>query len=141
MKKNEAYNRLVANGVKPSVQRLAIMEYLMTHNIHPTVEMVYNALVKKIPTLSVTTVYNTLRLFAEKGVAQMVTIDEHRVCYDGFTEPHVHFFCKKCGKVMDIHEVSAPTVKGAMTVEGNQVDEVQLYYRGLCSECIMQVTK
>ena len=132
---------MVEAGIKPSVQRIAILEYMMTHNIHPTVETVYNALVGKIQTLSVTTVYNTLRMFAEKGVAQMVTIDEHRVCYDGFTDPHVHFFCKQCGKVFDVQDLPAPTIGEGMAVDGHQVNEVQLYYRGLCSECAKHETK
>ena len=80
MKGNEVYDRLTAHGIKPSVQRLEIMKYLMTHHTHPTVEDVYTALCKKIPTLSRTTVYNTLRMFAEHKAAQMLTIDERRVC-------------------------------------------------------------
>ncbi len=138
MKANEkmAYDRLTACGLKPSVQRLAIMEYLLTHNTHPTVEDVFKALGKKIPTLSKTTVYNTLRLFSENSAAQMLTIDERRVCYDGIIEPHVHFFCRKCGKIYDVRSVEAPRpVSAGMVVDGNVVDEVQLYYKGLCADC------
>ena len=71
----EAYERLVENGIKPSMQRLAIMQYLLTHYTHPTVEDVYKGLVPRVPTLSRTTVYNTLRMFSEKNAAQMITID------------------------------------------------------------------
>lgn len=134
MKEQEAYKKLVDNGVKPSVQRLAIMEYLLTHFTHPTVEDVYQGLCNKIPTLSRTTVYNTLRLFAEHRAAQMITIDDHRVCYDGNTNPHVHFFCKYCGKVIDLFTEPAPISKPNL-IDGNIVDEVQLYYKGICSEC------
>ena len=88
---NEAYNKLIETGVRPSAQRLAIMEFLMANHTHPTVEDVYKGLCYKIPTLSRTTVYNTLRLLSEHQAAQMITIDEHRVCYDGCVEPHVHF--------------------------------------------------
>jgi Fur family peroxide stress response transcriptional regulator len=98
MKEQEAYKKLVDNGVRPSVQRLAIMEYLLTHFTHPTVEDVYQGLCNKIPTLSRTTVYNTLRLFSEHQAAQMITIDDHRVCYDGNTSPHVHFFLQAVRK-------------------------------------------
>lgn len=135
MKQNEVQARLVAHGIRPSVQRIAILDYLVKHNTHPTVEMVYNALVRRIPTLSVTTVYNTLRLFANKGVAQMITIDEHRVCYDGITDPHIHFFCKRCGRVVDILTDRAPDVGDGIIVEGNHVDEAHMYYKGICSEC------
>lgn len=138
MKPNEkmAYDRLTACGLKPSVQRMAIMEYLLTHNTHPTVEDVFKALGKKIPTLSKTTVYNTLRLFSENSAAQMLTIDDRHVCYDGMIEPHVHFFCRKCGRILDMMSVDAPKpLPGGTVVDGNVVDEVQLYYKGLCAEC------
>lgn len=131
----EAYNRLVECDIRPSVQRLAIMDYLMNHPIHPTIDDVYNGLCKQIPTLSKTTVYNTLRMLSEKRAAQMITIDEHRVCYDGNTDSHVHFFCKKCGKVIDLMDEKAPQLKRRKIVDGNIVEEEQLYYKGICAEC------
>lgn len=135
MKENKAYDKLVAVGIRPSLQRLAIMDYLLHHPIHPTIDDVYQALCKEVPTLSKTTVYNTLRMFSEKGAAQMLTIDDHRVCYDGNTESHVHFFCKKCGKVLDLMEEPAPQLCHERNVNGNIVQEEQLYYKGICAEC------
>lgn len=136
MKSNEAIERLESIGLRPSVQRLSIMEYLLTHPTHPTVEDVYQALVSEIPTLSRATVYNTLRLFAEKKVAQMITIDDHRVCYDGNITPHVHFFCKECGKVYDLFDEKAPSLRRPKLIDGNLIDEEQLYYKGICKECM-----
>lgn len=135
MKQTEAYSRLVNRGVRPSVQRLAIMDYLIHHPIHPTVDDVYQGLCNNVPTLSRTTVYNTLRMLSEKGAAQMITIDDHRVCYDGDVRSHVHFFCKKCGKVIDLFGEQAPQLESPVCIEGNIVQEKQLYYRGICSDC------
>ena len=131
----EAYNRLIECNIRPSVQRLAIMDYLMTHPIHPTIDDVYNGLSDRIPTLSKTTVYNTLRMLSEKKAAQMLTIDEHRVCYDGNTESHVHFLCRKCGRVFDLMDEKAPQLKRIKIVDGHIIDEMQLYYKGICAEC------
>lgn len=139
MKGNEAYERLARHGIKPSVQRLEIMNYLITHRTHPTVEDVYTGLCRKIPTLSRTTVYNTLRMFAEHNAAQMLTIDERRVCYDDETSPHVHFFCRKCGKVIDLKGVTVPTITNECMAEGCVIDETHLYYKGLCSECCKKI--
>lgn len=111
MTEQEANNRLLETGIRPSKQRLAIMDWLINHPIHPTVEDVYQGLYKQIPTLSRTTVYNTLRMLSEKGAAQMITIDEHRVCYDGNPKSHVHFFCKKCGRVIDMMNEDAPQLQ------------------------------
>ena len=117
------------------------MNYLMTHFTHPTVEEVYTALCPKIRTLSRTTVYNTLRLFSERKAALMITIDEHRVCYDGDTHPHVHFYCKECGKVVDFMHEAAPAIPAAVEIDGNLVDEMQLYYKGVCAECRQKKTQ
>ena len=70
---------------------MAIMQYLLEYKSHPSVDEVYNALALSIPTLSKTTVYNTLKLFVEHGAAQMLTIDERNVCFDGDTTSHI--FC------------------------------------------------
>lgn len=131
----EVYEMLLENGIKPSVQRMAIIQYLQTHFNHPTVDDVYNGLYKKIPTLSRTTVYNSLRMLSEHHVAQMITIDDHHVCYDGNITPHVHFYCKECGKVTDLFNVQAPDLPSAEVSEGNMIDEVQLYYKGICKDC------
>ena len=135
MSENEAYNKLIEKGVHPSAQRLAIMEYLMCNHTHPTVDEVYKNLCNKIPTLSRTTVYNTLRLLSEHRAAQMITIDDHHVCYDGNTEPHVHFYCKTCGKVYDLYDEPTPRLVETKSINGHVVDEVQLYYKGICAEC------
>lgn len=136
---NEAYNRLVKCGIRPSVQRLAIMDYLITHPIHPSIDDVYKGLCKQVPTLSKTTIYNTLRMMSEKHAAQMITIDDHKVCYDGNIESHVHFYCKKCGKVIDLMTEKAPQLKKDKSVDGNIIQEAQLYYKGICAECAKSI--
>ncbi len=140
MRDKEAYNRLVAAGIRPSLQRIAILDWLIHHPIHPTVEDVYQGLCRQIPKLSRTTVYNTLRMLSEAKAAQMLTIDEHRVCYDGNVTSHVHFFCKRCGKVIDFMEEKAPYLDKAKTIDGNIVEEQQLYYKGICAECAQKDT-
>jgi len=123
-------------GIKPSLQRVEIMNYLMTHFTHPTVDEVYRSLCPSIKTLSRTTVYNTLRLFSEHHAALMITIDDHHVCYDGDTHPHVHFFCRHCGRVFDFMDEPAPMLTGQRNIQGNIIDEMQLYYKGICAECM-----
>lgn len=135
MKQKEAITRLADHGIKPSVQRIAIMQYLLTHFTHPTVDDVYRGLLSKIPTLSRTTVYNTLRMFSDNDAAQMITINEHRVCYDGNITPHAHFICKECRRVYDIFD-GIPDFSVDSEIAGHKVDDVQLYYRGTCKECL-----
>lgn len=130
-----AYKKLLECGIRPSIQRIEIMRYLLTHHTHPTIDEIFVNLKKRIPTVSRTTIYNTLRMFSEKGAALMITIDEHRVCYDGDTQPHAHFSCKNCGKIYDFHQIQPPIdLAGAM--KDFKVEDAQLYYKGVCPECL-----
>ena len=135
MQIKEASTILISHGIKPTLQRIAIMSYILEHRVHPTIEDVYNGLVANFPTLSRTTVYNTLRMFSEHSAAQMITIDEHRVCYDGNTQPHPHFICRKCGHVFDLMNLPMPTLPTKQETDGFLIDEAQLYYKGLCPDC------
>ena len=99
-------------GVKPSLQRLAIMEYLMTHWTHPTADEIFNALSPSMPTLSKTTVYNTLKLFAEQGAVLSLDIDPKNTHFDGDITPHAHFYCKSCGAIHDLSMVEGDRVAG-----------------------------
>ncbi len=132
----EVYQQLLANGIRPSAQRLAIMNYLLTHRTHPTVDEVYQGLCNEIKTLSRTTVYNTLRMFAEKKLAQMIAINEHHVCYDGCTNPHKHFYCNRCGHVFDIFDETSEKHSVSQNIDGHHIIETQIYYRGVCKYCL-----
>lgn len=125
--------------MRPSIQRLAIMQYLLSHHTHPTVDEVYTGLSGDIPTLSRTTVYNTLRMFSDYGVASMLTIDEHRVCYDGNTTPHSHFYCEKCKRIYDLMTPVMPETQAY--IDGNKVNSSSFYYRGVCKNCLKKETK
>ena len=132
----KTYDKLVSFNIKPSVQRIAIMDYLLTHRTHPSADVVYSDLSGTMPTLSKTTVYSTLKLLAEHGAALMLTIDENNVCFDGDTSPHSHFLCKKCGKIFDLPMPS--TVKDVMQMEsdGHIITELHYYYKGICRYCL-----
>ena len=122
-------------GIKPSVQRIAIMEYLVTHRTHPTADEVYMALCDSIPTLSKTTVYNTLKLFAQQKAALMLTINDNLVRFDGDTSLHSHFLCRRCGRVHDLPYSGKKREARELQVEGHSVEEIHHYYKGICREC------
>ena len=135
MDNKSAYEYLMDHGVKPSVQRLAVMEYLLMHRTHPTADEIHSALITKIPTLSKTTVYNTLKLFVEHGAVTMLTIDEKNVKFDVETSDHAHFLCKKCNKVYDIPLYMDHLMKSTALPEGFQLESIALYVRGICKDC------
>lgn len=125
---------LKENGIKPSYQRMKIFEYLMENKNHPTVDMIYKALSPEIPTLSKTTVYNTLNLFMEKNIARVIVIEENETRYDANTTVHGHFKCEKCGKIEDLDmnlEHLNPNI-----FHGNKIEEYHLYFKGICKDCL-----
>lgn len=129
---------LTEHGVKPSVQRLAVMEYLLEHHTHPSADEIYSALHPQMPTLSKTTVYNTLKLLTEQGAAIQLTIDERNVCFDVDTSNHAHFLCTRCGRVFDIRLHNRAADAAPEMPEGFTVEQTAIYFRGCCRECACQ---
>lgn len=124
---------LKEHGVKPSYQRLKIFEYMMNNHNHPTVDMIYRALCKEIPTLSKTTVYNTLNLFIDKKITSMIVIEENETRYDLVMNTHGHFKCVNCGALIDIDlDIN---YEACEELEGCIVTEKHIYLKGLCKNC------
>ncbi len=127
-------DELIRAGIRPSVQRLAIFEYVRNSCQHPTAEVVYEALRDELGSLSLTTVYNTLKLFVDAGLVLMLTIDDTFRCFDGDCSSHAHFRCNSCGKIIDlkIKKEFLSLVEGAENLE---VTDAQLYLKGVCPDC------
>ncbi len=125
---------LTKNNIKPSLQRMKIFEYLYKNKNHPTVDMIYSSLSKEIPTLSKTTVYNTLNLFVVNNVAITVTIEDNEVRYDATIEDHAHFKCDICGTIYDI-EMDLSQAK-FMKLNDFEVDKTSVYLNGKCKRCL-----
>ncbi len=121
------------HGIKPSLTRMLILSYLTEEGSHPTVEEIYKALIGTIPTLSKTTVYNTLHLFTQKKLARAVMLKDQETRYDLAAHPHAHFQCLECNTVYDTSafpQLSAPEEFLKHTVE-----DVSILFTGLCQSC------
>ncbi len=121
-------------GIKPSPQRVVIMQYLMEHCSHPSADEIYNSLVAIYPTLSRTTVYNTLWLFAESGAIDVLTIDRSTARFDYSERPHGHFFCTRCGKIIDVLLPQMPEFPGP-DHEIARIDVSAVQFKGICRDC------
>ena len=108
----DLHRYLMEYGIRPSLQRLAIMEYLVTHPTHPTADEIHTALSPSMPTLSKTTVYNTLKLLAAHRAILLLDIDERNSRFDGDVSPHAHFRCRSCGAVYDLPLAVDPEALG-----------------------------
>ena len=93
---------LRAHGVQPSAQRLAVAEYALLTDEHPSADEVLARVQASFPLLSRATVYNTLNVFVEKGLLRQLVIAEGRVVFDPNLEPHHHFIDDVTGRIEDV---------------------------------------
>lgn len=128
---NEAlYNQVVAQlrevDITPTQQRVEIAQILFARPQHLSAEQVLSVVNCGGHRVSKATVYNTLGLFAQKGLIKEVIVDPSKVFYDSNTKPHHHFFNVDTGELTDIesqHIVvqSMPELPEATQVEGVDV--------------------
>jgi Fur family peroxide stress response transcriptional regulator len=131
---------ITANGLKPTYQRIMILDYLSKHKTeHLTAEKIYEGLVKRMPMLSLTTVYNTLSSFLKAGLVSAITITGTEVRYDLASTPHHHFLCRACGKIIDV-DVRCP-IANRKSIRGCRIEEVHGYFKGLCKDCVKKQRK
>ena len=132
---------LEQHDIRGSQQRIAIMAYLQNHHGHPTVDEIFNALNPSLPTLSKTTIYNTLKLFEQKGAVQSIHVDEKTTRYDAWMDPHAHFHCSRCNKISDIllTENESQDANGFFTnneeLKQYTIKDIKIYLKGICPIC------
>ncbi|MGL4403035.1 MAG: Fur family transcriptional regulator [Fusobacteriaceae bacterium] len=133
MSKLDIGDFLKSKGIKPSYQRMKIYEYLVNNRTHPTVDIIYKTLAPEIPTLSKTTVYNTLNLFIENRIVNIIVIEENETRYDVDTTIHAHFKCDNCEKIYDLDLDSS--LLGVVALDSFQINEQHIYFKGICKRC------
>ena len=130
--KTEFLRQLTEAGIRPSIQRLEILEFVSSCESHPTAEEIYSFVHQNNPTLSRTTVFSTVKLLAEKGIINDITISSDSTRYDSTEHaPHAHFICRDCKKIYDI-----PFDMSLLTAPDEFLcDNVNVYFKGICPEC------
>ncbi|MGM9846373.1 MAG: Fur family transcriptional regulator [Muribaculaceae bacterium] len=129
----KAVEMLKKAGLRQSHQRIAILRFLMLNDIHPTADDIYNALKNEYPTMSLTTVYNTLKALSDAGAIEMLKIERENARFDFPKIPHSHFRCRSCGKILDISEL--PDILQYVPKGCYHIENVEVYFQGLCDEC------
>ena len=94
--------RLETHGIHPTAQRIRIAELLFARDQHLTAEQVIRLLGKDGTRVSKATVYNTLNLFADKGLLKTLAVDRDRGRFDSNTLPHHHFHVEGTGELIDV---------------------------------------
>jgi Fur family transcriptional regulator, peroxide stress response regulator len=122
------------NGFKMTPQRLAILRYLEDNRQHPSAADIYHAVSKDFPTMSLATVYNTLKALMGLKNVKEISIDSEKGRFDPDPRDHSHIICVKCRKIVDIQGDFSPTIpeaeKHGFEITGSHVD-----FYGLCPSC------
>ncbi len=116
---------------------MRILEYLTQNRCHPNAEQIFTALHKDIPTLSKTTIYNTLRVLVEAGLVRIITIEDNEVRYDINTDDHGHFKCESCGKIYDFNIDMSSLVSEDLV--DFKINDKNVYFKGICPGCKINI--
>lgn len=123
-------------GLKVTHQRTEIFRALAATDEHPDAETLFERVHKRIPALSLDTVYRTLRTLEEHGVVARVGSMRDRARFDANTDRHHHFVCTQCGLVSDFYndELDRFSPPPDVTRLGD-VASVYVELRGICRSC------
>jgi len=106
----EVVSSLREEGFRITPQRIAIVDYLLKTEEHPSAERIHKIIQKKYPMVSLSTVYKTLDLLKEKRLVNEIEVDgEAR--FDAHTNDHINLVCMNCGKIDDIDENSLKEIQ------------------------------
>jgi Fur family transcriptional regulator, peroxide stress response regulator len=117
-------------------QRQLIYETVMTMPGHPSPEAIYDKVRKKIPSISLATVYKNIRTFLDSGVLREVSLHHGSLRVEANQETHHHLVCVRCKSIVDLEESSLkPVLLKEKLPRGFQVKRVAVDVLGVCQTC------
>ncbi|WP_456488707.1 Fur family transcriptional regulator [Caminibacter pacificus] len=125
------YKILLENSdLKTTPQRLAILKELDSKG-HASIEEIYEDIKEMFPSISLATIYKNINALKEENIISEICLHQ-KPKFEITKDPHAHFICKKCGKVVDIpmDELLRPEMN-----EKYSDSEKELYIYGICEEC------
>lgn len=125
-------------GLKRTAQRDLILEVFLRSEGHVSGEDLYRLVREKDPTVGQTTVYRTLRLLTEAGLAREVRFGDGRAHYEHNYkhEHHDHMICSECGKIIEFYSPELEAIQDAMAARYKfQLTEHLLRMIGICADC------
>jgi len=120
-------------------QRALILEELRSCKSHPTASQLYGEVRKKLPHISLGTVYRNLETLCEQGEIKKIATCGTEARYDGFTEDHFHIRCERCGRLDDIPDICNKPVSDEITsLNGYRVLGYRMELTGICPDCLKE---
>ena len=121
--------RLQSRGIKPTAQRVEIGLLLLSSPTHLSADQILTSLREDGSRISKATIYNTLNLFTQHGLAREVSVDSTRQFYDSTAEPHHHFYNLDTGELTDIGHAEIKITRMPELPPGTEAQEIELIVR------------
>ena len=124
------------HGITVTHQRQVLYDVMRGMSGHPSPEEIYARVKRKVPSISLATVYKNVHLFVESGVLREVSLHHGSQRVEMNVEEHHHLVCSKCKAITDIDEKALGALPkrkklaGGFLVERYSVDVI-----GLCTKC------
>ena len=117
-------------------QRRVVLEELRKLHSHPTASELYELARRRLPKISLATVYRNLELLAQMGLIRKVEVSGGQARFDGDLDGHYHVRCVKCGRVDDAKGLpERPVVADVEEISGYHIQGFRLEYFGVCPGC------
>jgi Fur family peroxide stress response transcriptional regulator len=130
------YEPFLKAGIKLTHQRIEIFREVFCTREHPSAETIHANLKKKMPSLSLDTVYRNLATFEELGLINRVSAIDRQSRFDANTEAHHHFICTRCANITDFYweEFDKATLPDEVRGKGSIISK-HVEIRGICRAC------
>jgi Fur family peroxide stress response transcriptional regulator len=123
-------------GLKLTHQRLEIFREVASSLAHPDAETVFRAVRRRMPTVSLDTVYRTLATLSDLGLVTALSPRRDGVRFDANLDRHHHFVCVRCGLTRDFESAELNSLRVPAVAEGfGEVIAARVEVRGLCERC------
>lgn len=129
MSRTDVITLLREHGIRPSPQRVAVADFVLRTDVHPSADQVWTAVRRRFPLLSRATTYNTLNLFVRKGLLRALVLTEGKVVFDPNVSRHHHFIDERTGRIYDVPWESVE-VRQRQPLPELEIRELQVVMRG-----------
>jgi Fe2+ or Zn2+ uptake regulation protein len=123
-------------GLKVTPQRECVFGVLYGDTAHPTAEAVFTEARKRMPTMSLKTVYQTLNDLADMGEISQLDLGTGSSRFDPNIDVHHHLVCTGCGQVRDLYADFTRVEVPVDERQGFAIGSAEVVFRGLCAECL-----
>ena len=133
---DKTIQKLRQEGFKLTPQRLAVIKHMIGNTKHPSALAIHKDLKRRYPSLSFSTVYNTLNMLERIDEVQSLNVVDGHLNYDPDMSTHAHFLCTTCGTIHDIRFEDCEQLKlPSGEINGHIIHSKQVSFKGTCKDC------